>query len=223
MKLSTGRIISTRALLQPVLSICCRRLRSYTHGAVIRRARGFMDPRHDNRVPDTGIALTRTHSWSVISCRISFSISRGQGSSIIHPGWLPRCRRDYRCQLRNHFVRSCFSGNVDEWNGGTTTVEMLLRFTYGIGRVSVDLESLSLGTPSVAMNNFRWNVCNVARLEDPPPSFDSVLLRSRATIPHPRPRNEAHSAGFRTWFELKKTSVILLLNYFPDSSVCFIS
>lgn len=102
-------------------------------------------------------------------------------------------------------------------------MEMLLRFTYGIGRVSVDLESLSLGTPSVAMNNFRWNVCNVARLEDPPPSFDSVLLRSRATIPHPRPRNEAHSAGFRTWFELKKTSVILLLNYFPDSSVCFIS
>lgn len=62
---------------------------------------------------------------------------------------------------------------------------MLLRFTYGIGRVSVDLESLSLGTPSVAMNNFRWNVCNVARLEDPPPSFDSVLLRIGRRFPIP--------------------------------------
>lgn len=47
-------------------------------------------------------------------------------------------------------------------NGGTVVglppVEIL--FTYGT--VSVDLESLSLGTRSVAMNNFRWNVRNVA-------------------------------------------------------------
>lgn len=87
----------------------------------------------------------------------------------------------------------------------------------GIGRVSVDLESLSLGTPSVAMNNFRWNVCNVARLEDPPPCF-SV---SGDDIPHPRARNQTHSAAFRVWLELEKrrwTIPIPRSLYFPHSS-----
>lgn len=71
----------------------------------------------------------------------------------------------------------------------------------GIGRVSVDLESLSLGTPSVAMNNFRWNACNVARLEDPPPSI-AIPLRIRRR--YSRVRNETHSTGFRIWLQLEK-------------------
>lgn len=46
-------------------------------------------------------------------------------------------------------------------NGETVGLPPLeILFTYGM--VSVDLESLSLGTRSVAMNNFRWNVRNVA-------------------------------------------------------------
>lgn len=49
MKLSTGRIISTRALYKPCRQSVVVGYASLLHART--QSRGFMDPRHDNRVP----------------------------------------------------------------------------------------------------------------------------------------------------------------------------